>query len=229
MDKLVYNSFSYSQDHWAVNVQENERKYIVRYVSEGGYNFRIMLNPTDCRGYRTIITYVGNNLNHQITDTFNRRFTNEERTALLAVTSKICTCFEEFELITQIEVAGNNSHTFSNGILYAGTEKEPSLLHSHIICRGDPLHMYIGLVPLRGAMPGELFNMREGKIKWSGDEPEQIVNVLNNTYDLLFSNNEEFDYNYLNSEKVQTIQSVVDLGQGRLGIEDSIVITRDMI
>ena len=92
MNKLIYNKIDYPSDHWAVSLQESEKKYFVRYVKEKSYNFRVMLNPTDCRGYRTIITYIGNDSNMDITCTFNRKYTHEERVALLTVTSKICTC-----------------------------------------------------------------------------------------------------------------------------------------
>ena len=56
MNKLIYNKIDYPSDHWAVSLQESEKKYFVRYVKEKSYDFRVMLNPTDCRGYRSIIT-----------------------------------------------------------------------------------------------------------------------------------------------------------------------------
>lgn len=38
--------------------------------------------------------------------------------------------------------------------------KEPSLIHGHVIGRGNPELCYVGAVPLGGPIPGALFNMR---------------------------------------------------------------------
>lgn len=176
--KLVYNQITYDKNHWSLKVDE---EYVIRYVTENNYNFVIMCNPTDCRGYRILVKYLDTN--------FNRKYTNEERKALLNVTSNVCTILERFDLITQIEVAGNNSHYFKDGITYVGTEKEPCMLHSHIICRGNPNHNYIGNVSLRGPEPGHLFNMREGKIPWSPQDLVQITVTLDNIYESMFKSN----------------------------------------
>ena len=88
-------------------------------------------------------------------------------------------------------MAGNNSHYHISGVTYVGTPKEPSMLHAHIICRGDPNYKYIGDVPqnvsppLRSVIPGELFDMRNGKIKWLGDESKQVASKLNDLYDFM--------------------------------------------
>jgi len=181
--KLIYGKINYDAHHWSLNSNE---QFVIKYERENIYRFVIMLNPTDCRGYRLIVKYICNNYDTNIKNTFNRKYTHEERTALLIVTSKFCTIIETFDLLTQIEVAGNNSHYFKDGITYIGTEKEPSMLHSHIICRGDPNHNYIGSVKLRGPEPGQLFNMREGKIPWSYRDAEQIIITLDNIYNSNF-------------------------------------------
>jgi hypothetical protein len=183
MSKLVHNSINYDDSHWSLKIDE---QYVVRYVKERIYRFVIMLNPTDCRGYRLLIKYIGNDNDMHIKNTFNRKYTNDERKALLSITSNICTVLETFDLITQIEVAGNNSHYFDNLTTYVGTEKEPSMLHSHVICRGNPFNNYIGSVALRGPEPGQLFNMREGKIPWTYKDTLQIIVTLDNIYSSMF-------------------------------------------
>lgn len=188
MSKLIYNDFDYDTHHWSMNV---DKQFVIRYEREDIYRFVIMCNPTDCRGYRLIIKYIGNDDDTNIQNTFNRKYTHKERTTLLTITSRMCTVLEMFDLITQIEVAGNNSHYFKDGITYVGTEQEPSMLHSHIICRGNPNHNYIGNVKLQGPEPGQLFNMKEGKIPWKYLDILQIKENLDNMYISIYEINYE--------------------------------------
>ena len=184
MSCLIFSKSKYDKNHWALC---NDEKFIIRHIKENSYNFIVKLNPTDSRGYRTIVSYIGNDADQNIENTFNRKYTHEERVALLVVTSKICTCYEYFDLITQIEVAGNNSHQFINSNTIVGTKKEPSILHSHIICRGNPEYNYIGNVKLGGPIPGELFNMRNDKIKWSNENDFNVITKeINTIYDKVF-------------------------------------------
>ena len=67
------------------------------------------------------------------------------------------------------------------------------------------------------------------------NESKKTVDILNNTNDSLLGNEKELDQKTKKSSPVRTIrtvrtiQSVIRLDQGRLGCEDSIIITRDMV
>jgi len=182
MSKLIFRRFKYNKNHWPIKMQNSENRFIIRNMNYKRYNFVVRLNPTDSRGYRTIVSYLGKN-NDQIEGTLNRKYAHEENCALQTIASKIGSCFESFDLVTQIEVAGNNCHEFINNITYIWTENEPGILHSHIICSGDQKNNYIGDVILKGDEHGMLFNMCENKIKWSENESEQVVKTINIIYE----------------------------------------------
>jgi hypothetical protein len=193
MDKLVYAPITYAENHWACQIPTEKIEDFIVVVTKNNYSFLVKLNPTDSRGYRTIVQYIGHTsfksylcnkfkglTQYSINETFNRPYTIEEKSALFAVTSEITQHYETLGLFPQIEYAGNNSHEFKNSIMYVGKHTEPSMLHSHIICRGDPEHSYIDDVKLRGPIPGELFNMRDGKTKWEIDEMLKVSTKIRN-------------------------------------------------
>ena len=69
-------------------------------------------------------------------------------------------------LIAQISIAGNNAQSVTPaGRIQLGNEKEPLLLHGHMIGRGNLASSYIGNVPLKGPAAGHEMNLRgDGKI-----------------------------------------------------------------
>jgi hypothetical protein len=105
---------------------------------------------------------------------------------LNTILSLVQHCFEEFGLIAQVEIAGNNSKSMENGIVSIGSLLEPSLLHGHLIMRGDPDFCYIGDEPLMGPVPGVLFNMRgdgivdgnRQKENWTDQQMKKVSSAL---------------------------------------------------
>ena len=84
--------------------------------------------------------------------------------------------YEAEGMVAQVEVAGNNAHSFVDGIFAIGTTGEPGMLHGHVIGRGDPAACYAeSKSVLGGPPPGRLFNMRgdgtddgnKSKLKWT--------------------------------------------------------------
>ena len=115
------------------------------------------INPTDSRGYRTIVGLT----NSQMSSTLNRKYTSMERLAVHSVTSLMEVIYERIGLIAQSEVAGNNCQDIcpSSGDVIVGYS-EPSCLHAHLIGRGQLGREYISGNPLTGPRVGEMFNMR---------------------------------------------------------------------
>lgn len=122
-----------------------------------------------------------------MSSTFNRDYTVEEKFALNTALCILSTAYENFGLIAQTEIAGNNSQSLTElGEIVLGNKREPSLLHGHIIGRGNPDHAYIGNVPLRGPAAGAMFNMRgdgvdkgnEAKTKWENGQRECVAEAI---------------------------------------------------
>lgn len=177
MHKRSFGDFKYDSAHWACTVSAKKDDNFIEISRVDNSLFLVKLNPTDSRGYRTIVQYIGEQgvpFADNINKTFNRLYTVEEKIKLFIVTSHVSKFYESLGLVAQIEYAGNNSHELKNGVLRLGKQSEPSVLHSHIICRGDPEYAYIGDVKLRGPIPGELFDMRNGKTKWEPGEMKQV-------------------------------------------------------
>jgi len=185
--RIVYNKIIYPDNHYVFKSKTNKTCVCsLRYTNNDNiYEYLVELNPTDSRGYRTI---VGLNAFFRQTQ-LNRQYSAEEKQGMLIISNIVMCAFEEFGLIPQLEVAGNNSQYSENFTSYCGTIEEPSILHSHIICRGDPARAYISNIKLGGPKLGQLFNMRVGKEKWQNESEIQeiatalrdsIKNVLNN-------------------------------------------------
>lgn len=93
-------------------------------------------------------------------------------------------------IVTQFEIAGNNSQSLENNVLKIGNDKEPGMLHAHIVCRGNPKVEYIPGVALGGPPAGNLFNMRgdgldEGntkKTKWNESELKTAISFIKNAF-----------------------------------------------
>lgn len=179
---LLFAPVDVPDNHWAVTpLFSTDDHFVYHCVVNGRFTLQVKLNPTDSRAYRSIV-FLMDPKNPRAT--LNRKYTLEERMALHTVLALTASVYESLGLIAQVEVAGNNSHSFdtSTGVTTVG-KLEPSFLHGHVLGRGNPQASYIANVPLRGPAPGELFNMREGKTKWSADEQVLVARRLRQSMD----------------------------------------------
>jgi hypothetical protein len=115
--------------------------------------------------------------------------------------SLLASLYEMHQMAAQIGVAGNNSQSLTEeGILILGNDKEPSLLHGHVLGRGNPKANYIGQTPLRGPVAGRQFNMRgdgtdEGnsfKVKWKSEEMKEVADQLSQDLVMLLNSNSPY-------------------------------------
>ncbi len=177
----------YDKDHWSLdNTKEGTCLTFIKFKNK--YNYAIKLNPTDKRGYRALITFIGED-NTDIQTAFNRPYTAAEQLGLSNATSFMIEIYKKLGLpIVQTAQAGNNSQSLmDSGITQIGNEKEPSMLHTHIWGRGNPNHDFISGVPLDGPKPGEMFDMmaktpsimgNEKKIKWGAKQLELALQTF---------------------------------------------------
>jgi hypothetical protein len=210
-----YIEHKYPENHWALD-STKEGTCVAFIKVHDKYNYSVKLNPTDRRGYRALVTYVGLD-GSDIQSTFNRQYTLGEQKGLSDVTTLMVEVYKKMGLpIVQTAQAGNNSHSLDEalGITQIGSAKEPSMLHTHVWGRGNPKHEYILGVPLDGPKPGEMFDMmaktpivpgNEKKIPW---EPKQLENGLEifkkKLYD--YANASEFQHEFGKSLKVNIWQ-----------------------
>lgn len=168
MKSINFNNIQYPVNHWAHRYpQKTDRGFICKFnYSKNEYT--VCLNSTDSRGYRSIVSLVV--AFPGMKTTFNRPYNLSEKVGLQLSLTVVAHAYEKLNLVGQVEIAGNNSHLFENDQLTLGTIKEPSLLHGHIIGRGDPNFEYVLGVPLRGPKPGELFNMRGNDLTTPGND-----------------------------------------------------------
>jgi hypothetical protein len=155
--KILYHNKIYPSTHFAVNIPDPSDDSFICILKYNHYQFLIQLNTTDARGYRSIIRLIDR---ADINSTFNRVYTFGELNAIMHVASAFVCALQDLGLIVQIELAGNNSQTLVENNIVLGNDNEPSMLHLHIICRGNPDYEYITGVKLRGPIIGALFNMR---------------------------------------------------------------------
>ena len=137
----------------------------------------IKVNPTDQRGYRCIVT-VTDPQNPRLA--FNRVPSPSEQAALSAGLGFMCMLFNSLGLVGQAVIAGNNSHTSldKGQRMLAGTQKEMSMIHGHVIARGPLGSEAIPGVPWQGPFPGMEFSLREGKIKHTDESAFAVVKFL---------------------------------------------------
>ncbi|MDR3443292.1 MAG: hypothetical protein P4L65_09760 [Legionella sp.] len=155
----TYVHHTYSADHWA-NDNTKDGTCIGFVTFNNIQIYALKLNPTDRRGYRALVTLIGED-NTNIQTTFNRQYTTAEQRGLSEVTAFVIEIFKKMGLpIVQTAQAGNNSQSLDeSGVTHIGNLKEPSMLHTHIWGRGNPAQEYIPGVPLDGPKPGEMFDM----------------------------------------------------------------------
>ena len=177
---IVYAKVTYPPHHWALQrCTAKSPNYVADFAYKVGDNisyYNVKMNPTDSRGYRAIVSLA----DADIASTLNRAYWNSEIDGLMSTLSVTSRAMSKLGGIVQVEVAGNNSHVFdpATGVTTLGTPSEPSMLHGHLILRGNPETCLVDDVPLRGPTPGNLFNMREGKTKWLPGEIEKVAKAL---------------------------------------------------
>jgi hypothetical protein len=183
-----YIEHKYPKNHWAINPTE-EGTCIAFIQFRSNYHYVIKLNPTDRRGYRLLITYIGNGQS-DIQSTFNRSYTLVEQKGLLDVTALVIETYKNIGLpIVQTAQAGNNAHSLNetSGITQIGNIKEPSMLHAHVWGRGNPQYEYITGIPLDGPKPGEIFDMtakthhipgNQKKVPWTPNQLSIALQII---------------------------------------------------
>lgn len=187
----------YPADHWALdNTKEGTCIAFITFKNE--YKYAVKLNPTDRRGYRALITYVGQ-AGSEIQKSFNRPYSALEQKGLSEATAFMIQIFKQIVTlddvlpIIQTAQAGNNSQSLdSNGVTQIGNQSEPSMLHMHIWGRGNPKQEYIAGVPLEGPEPGKMFDMmaktpdvpgNNAKVKWDAKQLEAGLRSFNKIMD----------------------------------------------
>lgn len=181
--------YKYDESHWAVdNLSSGTCLAFVKFRNK--YNYVMKLNPSDCRGYRSLMCFIGDDTT-DIQHAFNREYTVAEQRGLSDVTIIMTEVYKKLGLaIVQTIQAGNNAHSLlPSGVVQIGSEAEPNLLHTHMWARGNPEQEYILGIPLRGPNPGNVFEMKaknpnvpslvpSDKIRWKPKELEQALLVM---------------------------------------------------
>lgn len=176
----IYSSFVYPPDHFSLeNGCKAENWFVAAVRYKKGPCYLVKVNPTDSRGFRTIVRLIEKNIS-DMKNTLNRPYSLLEKQGLLHVMATVAHVYDEcFKLVAQMEVAGNNAHDFrvcenkgdaksddkSTGpVFILGKQSEPIMLHGHITGRGHTEHIYFpSILPeqkLGGPRPGQPFNGR---------------------------------------------------------------------
>lgn len=164
--EFLVNAFEF---HLLVKPDEKETKK---------YQFEVKLNPTDCRCYRLLVICKN-------PEVANRSFTSKECNALMTIVNRVIDDVKPYEIgmVPQIEMAANNAMSLTeDGVIQLGSDKEPFRLHAHIIFRGIQGKEHIPGVPYQGPQPGELFNMRDGKVKWDPEKLKAAMEFFKSKY-----------------------------------------------
>lgn len=192
------DSYFMKQKTWDFPYLIARAHYTTRNEDESGQeSYDIFLNPTDSRGYRSIVSLTA----PVIASTFNREYTTKERKGLGILSLMICEVYSKIVPIAQMEIAGNNSQWLdeSTGITHIGTPNEPCTLHAHIFGRGNPSTEYIDGCKLKGPNPWHIFDMRgttseisgnDRKVPWNNDEIGQVIARLRKEIDSVRSSYE---------------------------------------
>lgn len=170
----------YPESHWAMKIQNAvyEKTFMIDDVP---YLTVVKVNPTDAR-YRLIISVhqpdnIGAYYNLPPTD---KQFTTALKCCMDVATSLISIFANtKYAITTQIEFAGNNSMSSHDSLQVLGSANEPWMPHVHLILRTAKPD--IAGVPNRSPAIGELFNMREGKVKWDKAELETFMGFCMDT------------------------------------------------
>lgn len=172
--KISYFQHVYDDSHWACHLPTENDENAIANIKVAEKLFSIIFHPDDARGYRTIVRLIDED---NVQSTFNRAYTIEEKIAHSYAINLIAMIYEQgYQLVAQIQTNGNNAQSMSDeGKIQLGNLGNPSMLHSHIIGRGDPSHAYIVDIPLRGPKLGVAFDGRglseqQKKVPWSSEE-----------------------------------------------------------
>lgn len=184
--RAQYYAGAYPTDHWALQPYTLEDPKVIALANYKGSEYAIYTNPTDKRGYRSIVRFV----NHSdMSSTVNRDYTQQEQRGLALVVEMVEGVFRQFAPIVQTFKAGNNSHKFDleTRTTLIGRAEEPSFLHTHIVGRGDPEAGYIEGIPLDGPVAGLNFDMmgktpsepgNDKKVKWHESDMAKVVSCF---------------------------------------------------
>nr|WP_238584481.1 hypothetical protein [Legionella gratiana] len=210
INSIKFFKYQYPKEHWAIDYTKAGTS-IAHVNVNAKYNYSIILNPTDCRGYRIIIRYL-NDTQSDIASALNRPYTVAEERGLNEVTAMMERVYEHMGLIPQFSQLGNNSQHFDEITreTIIGNEEEPGMLHLHLWGRGDPKHEFIPGVPLRGPEPGLMFDLiakskstptNQFAIKWDPKELEIALSAIKNELSS-YINSEEFIQEFSDSLEV---------------------------
>lgn len=196
---MEYYADGYSADHWSLQPQELNNPQVVALAYFKDAEYAIFMNPTDKRGYRSIVRFIKND---DISSTLNRDYSTKERIGLGLTTQLVADAYSRILPISQTSVAGNNAHSFDSqtGMTYIGKPSEPNMLHGHVYGRGNPEACYIDDIKLDGPIPGLNFDMmgktinepgNDTKVKWREGDMEKVASRLKQEIEILKEEYEE--------------------------------------
>jgi hypothetical protein len=185
-EKKAFYKGNYAPDHWALRPSSLQDPKVICLAKCLDNEYVTYINPTDKRGYRCIVALINNK---DMAGTLNREYDRTERVGLSILVAMVEEAFQKFVPIVQTFKAGNNSHKLDRdtGLTVIGKAEEPSLLHVHLIGRGDPESEYVAGVKLNGPVPGSNFDMmgktegepgNDKKIRWDHAEMDKVVKTL---------------------------------------------------
>ncbi|MDI9817999.1 MULTISPECIES: hypothetical protein [unclassified Legionella] len=184
-DKHYYQG-DYPADHWALQPYSVNDPKVIALASFHNAQYAVFLNPTDERGYRSIVMLVDNNDMHQV---MNRDYISEERLGLGMLVQLMAEAYGHITPVSQTALMGNNCQQFDpdTGITYLGTAEEPCLLHAHVMGRGNPKYDYVEGVTLNGPIPGIAFLFKskdpdvpgnDKSVAWKEGEMKKVAQRL---------------------------------------------------
>ena len=188
------SQLAYPPHHWVLQPLTLTDLNVVALVYFQQCDYAVYLNPSDKRGYRSIVRLINND---RMLSTINREYTSSERIGLALSMAMVTDAYARIVPIAQNVVAGNNAHSFDpqTGTVHMGTVDEPIFLHGHVYGRGNPKENYIADVPLDGPVPGLVFDLRaqsshelgnEVKISWKPIEMERVVRRLKSEIERIY-------------------------------------------
>jgi hypothetical protein len=194
-----YYAGDYSLDHWSLQPKELNNAQVVALAYFKDAEYAIHMNPTDKRGYRSIVSFIKKD---EMLSTLNRDYSTKERIGLGLTLQLVAEAYSRILPISQTSVAGNNAHAFDSqtGITYIGKSTEPSMLHGHVYGRGNPEACYIDDIKLDGPIPGLNFDMmgktsnepgNDAKVKWKEGDMEKVAAKLKREIEMIKEEYEE--------------------------------------
>lgn len=182
----VYYRGAYPASHWALQPFSLEDNSVIALVKFKDSTYAISLHPFDKRGYRSIVRLIDND---NMASTFNRPFTPDETLGLSIITEMVTQAYQEVMPIAQSFKLGNNSQSLDmrHKRVMFGSEREPSILHAHVMGRGDPKMEYVPGVKLDGPDAGILFLFEsydksitgnEAQVPWQKGQQKTVSHAL---------------------------------------------------